>query len=359
MIPEDWSELLADTMLTDSFVEAAVHVLRLEVGDYRNALVAFENRARQMLGHPDRDEMVSIVTALDKLNADWRAKQSDAATHLDANKGNLGPLMYLGDSIETVLIDQGGAIEAATRTLAGLELAGDLAVDYERLLDEFGALLDLAHSLRDMMLEMFMAIARSADKLDEIDDRATIDALTGLANRTGVEVVLHKWVCEDPERERAASAALLDIDAMGAINRRIGADPADHLLGELGQVIEGLTRQNRGYDVTARFAGQLYFVFFGDTGPRGAVHAVERMRQTLEASKVTGGDDELSLTVSAGVVEFTAAETTDDLIRRLLAALRCAKEQGGNQTFVDEGNGAELVTPPKLALPGRTIDLGG
>jgi diguanylate cyclase (GGDEF)-like protein len=123
-------------------------------------------------------------------------------------------------------------------------------------------------------------------------------------------------------------------------------------------MFDGLTRQSRGFDVTGRFAGQRFFVFFGDTGPRGAVNAVERMRQKLEASKVIVDGEEFTLSASAGVTEFGASDTSDTLVKRSLGALRAAKKAGRNKSFLDEGDGPVLVTPPNFAMPGHTIELG-
>jgi diguanylate cyclase (GGDEF)-like protein len=357
-IPEDWSEMLGDTMLTDSFVEAAVHVLRLEVGDYRNALVGLENRARHLLIHPDGDQLTRLLNELRDLNIAWRAKQDDAAAHLNANKGNLGGLEYLGDNIEVVLLTQATEVMAACDKIDLLDLRTDFETSGRELIKELCKLLDLAHDLRDMMLEMFMAIARSADKLNEIDQRGTVDSLTGLLNRTGIEAVMQNWISKDPNRERAASAAILDIDHLSRINETIGTESTDHILAELGHMFDGLTRQSRGFDVTGRFAGQRFFVFFGDTGPRGAVNAVERMRQKLEASKVIVDGEEFTLSASAGVTEFGASDTSDTLVKRSLGALRAAKKAGRNKSFLDEGDGPVLVTPPNFAMPGHTIELG-
>ena len=79
--------MLGDAMLTESFVEAAVHVLRLEVGDYRNSLVSIDQRVRHLARYPDPEQAPALLTELRELNIGWLGKQADAAA-LCVKSGN-------------------------------------------------------------------------------------------------------------------------------------------------------------------------------------------------------------------------------------------------------------------------------
>ena len=108
-------------------------------------------------------------------------------------------------------------------------------------------------------------------------------------------------------------------------------------------------------DVIARFDGQRFVAFLADTGPRGAMSAIERIRQTFAESTFELNGDEFEMTISCGVTEVLNDDTTDILFQRLQRTVRAAKKQGRNRTFLDEGTGAEAVDPPEFEVQGQVI----
>jgi diguanylate cyclase (GGDEF)-like protein len=207
------------------------------------------------------------------------------------------------------------------------------------------------------MHESLLAIVMHEKRMDSFDKRLQLDGLTGIYNRAGLEAVFHEWWRDDPTRIRLVSVALLDLDRFARLNEQFGVTVGDHVLQGFSGLLKDLMRKDRGYDVACRFAGQRFAVFFGDTGPRAATSAIERMRQSIEATCFEYRGEEIQVTVSVAVTEVKVDDSTMTLFERLRKTLREAKKAGRNGTWLDDGTGPTAVEPPSYEVKGRIVRL--
>ncbi len=334
-------------------MEASVQVLKLEVGSYLDRLQELEDSIRQEITQNETSNGEAIVKDLIGLNEDWSIKQCEAVRILSVNRGEFGDYSVTGRRLESLLLDQAPQIEAGCNELKGLE--SSLVQEQDTVLTVIARFVSLAHDLRDVMQDALITIMRLEDRLDSFPRPQQMDSMTGLFNRLGTELVFRNWWREDTARMRLVSVALVDVDAFAAINMRFGTRAGDRILGTYGRLLEQLVDKESGLDRAFRFAGQRFLLFFGDTGPRNAMNAVEEIRQTLAASTFTYGGEEFSLKVSAGVVEIEPEEGTPELFQRLSELLDVAKQAGRNCTSVDDGSGGVSVPPKDLQIPGRVV----
>jgi diguanylate cyclase len=185
-----------------------------------------------------------------------------------------------------------------------------------------------------------------------------LDHATGLTNRIGVELVFHDWWRDDPQRQRQLSAAVIDIDRFARVNQRLGTRIGDHTVTALARLLGETFRRDRGTDRLIRLSGQSFLVFLGDTGPHQGLTAVERARQSIEATTWDDHGSEFDLTISAGLTEVRGEDTLADLLRRLAETLKFAKLAGRNRAALDEGDGPRLLDPPQFSVKGRVICVG-
>jgi diguanylate cyclase (GGDEF)-like protein len=354
-IPAEWLTILeAEAIESKSYVEAATQVLRLEVWRYRERLVSIENRLRNGGRDPDPEAVQQLVRELRELNSDWVAMQAQAAMHLGERRGMLGNFEDVGAALENALLDQQAQIETTCSNISLLDFESDLRSAANRLIVETLRLLDLAHVLRDCMQESLVTIMRADRRLDGLERRIQIDGLTGLLNRTGVEIALDQWWREDIARQRLVSMALIDVDDCGKLNQRIGTRNCDRVIAAFGKLLDDLVPKDRGHNRVARFEGQTYALFCGDAGPRNVMSLVERIRQTVAATTFGVGDEVLEITAACAVTEIQKDDTPEKLYKRLRQALRTAKKNR-NCTVLDEGGGAKLVEPPQFQVKGRLV----
>jgi diguanylate cyclase (GGDEF)-like protein len=356
-IPAEWHELLDKELGTNSFVEASIQVLRLEVGKYRELLVSIDQRVRQMVTTPDLEALQHCLLDLREANRQWLQKQNEATNHLQARKGKLGDYAQLGNQLEEVLLAQAAQIETSCTNIELLDLAADVAAGSRRMISETAKLLDQCHALRDAMHESMVAILSQERRLSTIDRKLQIDALTGLCNRSGFERALQQWWFDDPSRKRLASIGLIDLDRLGRCNEGHGPIVGDHLLRATARLLTNLLRQNRGHDLAFRFAGQQFIAFLGDTGPHSATSCLERIRQTIQSSKFLLHESELPVTVTCGVTEILADDSSRTLLERAQKTLRAAKKAGRNQTYLHDGTEPQPVKPPEYQVLPRTVRL--
>lgn len=356
-LPAQWHELLEDLSESTTFVEAAVHVFKLEIGKYRDQLIAIDERVRTCIDEPDESLLHACLEDLKSSNESYLSRQDDARSHLTERQNALGLLSDIGTQLEDVLLEQAAQIETAVSNIDLLDFKTDISEGCRRLLKEIDKLLYSCHALRDQMHEALLAVVVAEGRLADIDVKLKTDELTGLPNRTGVEAVFESFRQANPRKERVASVALFDIDGLAGINRTYGPRFGDQLIEACGRAIDKAMRKKRGFDVAARFEGQRFLVFFGDTGPRNATSGIERIRQSVAASTFVYQDIEFEVSVTCGVVEVSPGESPGNTCRRAAKATSAAKAAGRNRTFLDLGEGPEPVEIIDLKVPGHIITL--
>ena len=354
-LPAEWVSMLDEIATNNSFVSAAMDVFKIDIAGYRDQLVTLETAVRRHRhGMGDRP-IGEIVEELKDVNASWLRNHSQALSNLHDATGSFGDLAAIKGEIEMVFEEQAAQVETSTGNLASIDLSADVSDGCRQLLGEIGKLLTMSHRIRDGIYETVTQVFASEARLEILEQRLLVDSLTGLYSRVGLEAVTWKWWCDDPTRQRQASIAMFDIDRFAEVNARYGPVTSDQILFAVGQLLRDAIRDDRGYDVATRYSGQRFVLFFGDTRPRNAVTAVERIRRIVEESTIMVGDTEIRLTVSAGLTPIAPSDTTGSLMARAARALAEAKHDGGNCTRVDEGQGPCEMAPPQINVNGRTV----
>ncbi len=166
---------------------------------------------------------------------------------------------------DRLLADSAAALEAiaAGKSLDEVcRLVRDLLVHqdsaYERLSPEVEALTEALESDGSPGAEQarrIIALARSSHRAaTELRRRATVDALTGLANRLGFVEALRDHLARD---EGPAAVLLFDLDRFKQVNDAYGHSVGDAVLVS---VADALRRTVRTGDVAARFGGDEFAV---------------------------------------------------------------------------------------------------
>ncbi len=356
-LPSKWLDMLEDVDETATFVEAAVHVFKLELGKYRDELIAIDEKVRKCIADPDETLLGMCLDELKNSNESYLSRQDDARSHLTDKQAELGDLSKMGTQLEDVLLEQAAQIETAVSNIDVLDFNSDISEGCRRLLKEVDKLLHSCHALRDQMHEALLTVVIAEERLGSLSADLRTDDLTGLANLTGLEVVIESFRASGPRQQRVASVAMFDIDGLAAMNRTHGPRFGDQLIEACGRTIAKTMRKKRGFDVASRFDGQRFLLFFGDTGPRNATSAAERTRLTIEESTFVFQGDDIEVTLSCGVTELRPEESTKEVFRRAGKAAAAAQAAGRNRTFLDLGEGPEPIEPPDIRVTGHTITL--
>ena len=173
-------------------------------------------------------------------------------------------------------------------------------------------------------------------KLEEAKAEASLDGLTGIANRRNFDYTIQRWIITHEKSEGPFTVALFDLDNFKQVNDNYGHQIGDQVL--IATAVE-IGKSIRSSDFLARYGGEEFVVL--SSGMRLAesqkrfsslLHHIEEMR--FDCKSAEKGSLTVSLTCSCGVAEYALGESAKDLIRRADEALYEAKRAGKNQVVV-------------------------
>ena len=165
---------------------------------------------------------------------------------------------------------------------------------------------------------------------DELEHRATHDALTGVWNRGGIMERLGAEVSRARRDGRPLSIALLDLDEFKRINDTRGHAAGDDVLREVGVRLPGVLRT---YDLVGRYGGEEFLLVLPGASAHACGVVAERVRADVAGTTFATRAGPLPVTASIGTVTLTAGsrEDVDALVARADAALYQAKRGGRNR----------------------------
>ena len=161
---------------------------------------------------------------------------------------------------------------------------------------------------------------------------ANIDPLTGLGNR---QAMLRKLrvECERQARNRQpCCVALLDLDFFKDVNDTHGHAAGDVVLRSVASL---LAASIRPYDQVFRYGGEEFVLCLPNADARTAWAIVERLRLKVAGWSVpVKNDQNVKLTVSAGVAPLDVEQGVDSALDTADTALYAAKRNGRNCVYV-------------------------
>ena len=235
-----------------------------------------------------------------------------------------------------MLLRRQGAAVVAGRTSDGeqrLELPLNTATD------KFGTLVltGPGFSIHDVetaaVLVGHAVVALDNARLHRIvEEQASFDGLTQLANRRACEATLAKELSRADRFGEPLAVVLADLDNFKRVNDAYGHLAGDVVLREFADTLRGGVRD---IDVASRWGGEEFALVLPGTDADGAVQVAERIRRTLEQRTILTPDGApLKITASFGVAAFPRAADAGALLAAADTALYDAKRAGKNRVAI-------------------------
>ncbi len=164
-----------------------------------------------------------------------------------------------------------------------------------------------------------------------LQSMVTVDGLTGILNRRGLEDASQKMQALCQRVHMSMSVLLLDIDHFKVVN-----DVHGHLVGDdvLRHIAHTSREVLRTGDVIGRYGGEEFAVFMPNTNENEAAVLAERIRATIENSPYIDGKLNIPITTSIGVADsIRAGFDFKGLIAAADSTLYKAKENGRNKVM--------------------------
>ncbi len=177
-------------------------------------------------------------------------------------------------------------------------------------------------------------LSQMRSRLDEANDKAQRDQLTGLPNRWAFEQQFSAAAIRAKERFEPLSVAFIDIDHFKLVNDTHGHEAGDRVLQLVAKVLDGF---GRGNCHLARHGGEEFVIVLENTSTAEAKQQIDAVREELAERTLLNRDTGAPIgrvTFSAGVAPFVPGEPNRQVLRNADAALYEAKNSGRNQVLI-------------------------
>ena len=235
-----------------------------------------------------------------------------------------------------------------------------LAILAERLTSaaDEGALVALdADRIADPRLRA--AFRGLGDRVADTWRLATVDPLTGIANRQAVLGRIDEEIARAVRYGRPLSVVLVDLDRFKRLNDTHGHAAGDSVLRNVAQLLNANVRT---VDLAGRYGGEEFLIVLPETDVDAAGSLAEKLRRIVGSSGVRMPDGELAtITMSAGVAGGLGVMQSDALVRDADAALYAAKALGRDQVYLFRETGDEDTvrrSPIGYEARSQALDVG-
>ena len=198
-----------------------------------------------------------------------------------------------------------------------------LAADASPVFDDNNTLIAVVETLRDMTDEKQAQIA--------LEQLATRDGLTGLANRRCFDDTLHAEWARAMRQKQPLSLLMVDVDNFKAYN-----DANGHLGGDecLKRIATAVASEMRANDLVARYGGEEFAVILPNQALKGAAIVAERIRARVEQLRLPNRfsrDGRITVSIGAATALASSEANASELVAIADAALYRAKHMGRNR----------------------------
>jgi len=183
---------------------------------------------------------------------------------------------------------------------------------------------------------------------DRLTVMASIDMLSGLANRRGFQSRLDFEWMKAQQYDSELSLLMIDVDHFKLYNDSYGHPEGDACLTRLGETLAGIAADTMGF--AGRYGGEEFCLLLPNTESARALEIGEQVRKAVLGQAMPHATSVHQIvTVSVGVATArpNASQQPGDLIEAADAALYAAKHRGRNAVVE---HGFVRVTDGSLAI---------
>jgi diguanylate cyclase (GGDEF)-like protein len=188
------------------------------------------------------------------------------------------------------------------------------------------AILTVAYRIRAWQL-------REHERRIVLEQLATIDPLTHVANRRALDAALTRMWADHARRSDSMAAILCDIDHFKAFNDTYGHQAGDDALSRVAQTLAAAVPN--ATDIVSRFGGEEFLILLAHSTLDQAARVAQEMLEAVQALRIEHRTSTTSpvVTISLGISAIVPDEgiLPHSLIREADEALYRAKQAGRNR----------------------------
>lgn len=168
---------------------------------------------------------------------------------------------------------------------------------------------------------------------------ACTDGLTGLFNYRQFKRILSQEVIRSQRYASEMTLVMFDVDNFKYFNDRYGHPCGDRILAKVAELLREIFREA---DLVFRYGGEEFVAILPNSGPKEALVAAERERDSIASMRIACQDGDLSLgvTVSVGVASLPQDANSEEALLQVADQLMYqAKHQGKNRVHTMQNHG--------------------
>jgi diguanylate cyclase (GGDEF)-like protein len=318
---------------------------------YRGALGAMGNcglRACPTLGPDLQRSLMVLVEGLAKVITPPLVKETEGQVELQLHNWGEKTAEYfqqrVGDVKEILMVLARAAESVAERdqrytaqfgeftkrfqALAKLEDLPQIRSAIVRGAKELKTCVDkMEQDGRETVTALRTQVSTYQTKLEEAEQRASHDTLTGLDNRQGVETKLQRRI----DAQKPFCVVMVDLNGFKQVNDTYGHQAGDDLLKQFSTELRSASRAT---DAVGRWGGDEFIVLLDGTLVEARTH-VERMQKWVFGSYTLhlGPDGpKIEMNAALGVVEWQSGESSKEVLARADALMYKQKAEMHKQS---------------------------
>jgi diguanylate cyclase len=266
-----------------------------------------------------------------QLRAQRQAAQAALQALVPQLIAELGGLDAQTGRYETALAGHAQAIAEADSLPVLAERVRGLVQDTQTLRRTVGDARSRLQQERAQALALQAQVQALQERLDALASEVVTDALTGAANRRGLEQAFVAEAARAQREGAALAVALLDIDNFKKLNDGLGHAAGDEALKALAQRARDCLRP---VDTVARYGGEEFVLLLPGSDVGSAQATLSRLQRALSAALFMHEGKGVLVTFSAGITQWRDGEALAAALERADGAMYEAKRSGKNRSCI-------------------------
>jgi diguanylate cyclase len=192
---------------------------------------------------------------------------------------------------------------------------------------------ELESKVQERTLELHIALQELEEANKELQEKNTLDELTGLYNRRFYDQKILAEFRRSRRNLTPLSLVVIDIDHFKQVNDNYGHLAGDECLVAVSSCIKRCLR--RSADISCRYGGEEFCLILPETDSNGAISLAEELRESVEVCQISYNNITIKLTISCGISTYLQQKHVkpEHLFALADKALYKAKDNGRNQVI--------------------------
>lgn len=154
---------------------------------------------------------------------------------------------------------------------------------------------------------------------DRVESLITIDKLTGLANRQGLDMLIRQAMLEAVRSRDPLSALFIEVPEYKAVYLQHGPVVADVMLQGVANTLRDTLRAS---DIVARWSGNQFLVLLKNVAPENSAKVADKLRTAIAQGTFGPARVPVRTAIRVGAGLFRGGDTPEELVARAEEACR-------------------------------------